>query len=53
MLKNDPENFQIAMDMVTDSVRWQLDLICLSDIVLFSLSTADDIENDRCVIWLL
>lgn len=52
-LENAPASFQKAMDVILASGRCQFTLVYLKDIVVFSKSPADHIEQVRRVLELL
>lgn len=52
-LKNDPATFQRATGVILASLRWQLALVYVEDIVLFSKSPAGHMEQILCVLRVL
>ena len=52
-LKNAPATFQRALDIILSGVRWQICLVYLDDVIVFSRTHAEHVEHLDTVLTLL
>lgn len=52
-LKNAPGSFQTMVDVMLASVKWKFDLVYIDDVIIFSQSIEEDLEQVIAVIRFL
>ena len=52
-LRNAPSTFQRALDVILSGVRWNICLVYLEDVIIFSRNVADHLEYLDTVLTLL